>query len=418
MSENRVLSGEQADSDPSVPPIEPVPAAGAAFRNDTPDSVSSPNASERAEPIAAIGLPETSHGLALTILATIAVVYTLDWAQHFLISLLLGILFAYTLNPLVVWLQRIHVPRAAGATLVMLSVVCALALGTYALRGQIQTIVNQLPEAAGKLTAQLTKLRKGQPSTLQTVQTVASEIEKATNEAAGVAPAPKQAATRVVIAPPAFKLSNILWAGSMGAAEMIGQALMVLFLTFFLLLAGDTYKLKLVRLAGPTMTKRRITVRILDDINGSIQRYMFMLLATNVLVCILTWIALIWIGLENAGAWAVAAGLLHVIPYFGPAVTALAFVVAGFVQFNDLATGLVLAGVSLLIATFVGTFVATWMTGRTAKINVAALFVSVLFWAWLWGVWGMLLSIPITVIVKVLAQHVEQLEPIAELLAE
>jgi predicted PurR-regulated permease PerM len=373
---------------------------------------------EPAEPLPTVHLPETGHGLALTILATIAVIYALDWAQHFVISLLLGILFAYTLNPLVTWLEGLRIPRGAGSTLVMLSVVGALALGSYSLRGQIQTIVDQLPDAASKLTAQLSKLREGQPSTLQKVQTVATQIEKATNSAADTAVAPLPSETRVVIAPPAFKLGNFLWAGSMGAAGLIAQAATVLFLTFFLLLAGDTYKRKLVRLAGPTMSKRKITVRILDDINASIQRYMFMLLSTNVLVALLSWAALRWIGLENAGAWAVAAGLLHVIPYFGPAVTAAAFATAGLIQSNSLPTALLLASVALAIATFVGTFVATWMTGRTAKINVTALFVSLLFWAWLWGIWGMLLSIPITVIVKVLAEHIEQLEPIAELLAE
>ena len=382
------------------------------------DATESCTEGEPAEPLPTVHLPEIGHGLALTILATIAVIYALNWAQDFVISLLLGILFAYTLNPLVTWLERARVPRAAGSTLVMLSVVGALAFGSYSLGGQIQTIVDQLPDAANKLTAQLSKLRDGRPSALQKVQTVATQIEKATISAAETVAAPKPPETHVVIEPPTFKLGNFLWAGSRGAAEMVGQAAMVLFLTFFLLLAGDTYKRKLVRLAGPTMTKRRITVRILDDINTSIQRYMFMLLSTNVLVALLAWAALRWIGLENAGAWAVVAGLLHVIPYFGPAVTAAAFFTAGFIQFNSLPTALLLAGVALGIATFVGTFVATWMTGRTAKINVTALFVSLLFWAWLWGVWGMLLSIPITVIVKVLAQHIEQLEPIAELLAE
>ena len=193
---------------------------------------------------------------------------------------------------------------------------------------------------------------------------------------------------------------------------------MVLFLTYFLLLSGDTYKRKLVRLTGPTLSNRKITVRILDDINESVQRYMLMLLATNVLVALLTWIVLRWIGLENAGAWAVAAGLLHVIPYFGPAVTAAAIDMAAFMQFDALSLALLPAGASLAVATFVGTFVTTWMTGRIAKMNTAAVFISLLFWAWLWGIWGMLLSIPITVIVKVVAQHIEQLEPIAELLGE
>jgi len=99
----------------------------------------------------------------------------------------------------------------------------------------------------------------------------------------------------------------------------LGQAIMVLFLTFFLLVGGDTFKRKLVRLTGPSLSNKKITVQILDDINDSIQKYMFMMLATNVLVGLLVWFAFAWIGLENAGAWAVAAGFLHVIPYLGPA---------------------------------------------------------------------------------------------------
>jgi predicted PurR-regulated permease PerM len=135
-------------------------------------------------------------------------------------------------------------------------------------------------------------------------------------------------------------------------------------------------------------------------------------------VALLTWIAFRWICLENAGAWAVAAGLLHVIPYFGPAVTAAATGMAAFMQFDAFSTALLVSGTSLAIATIVGIFVTTWMTGKIAKMNAAAVFISLLFWAWLWGVWGILLSIPIIVIVKVVSQHVQQLQPVAELLGE
>jgi predicted PurR-regulated permease PerM len=359
-----------------------------------------------------------ARGLALGILSTIAVVFALEWAQSFIISLLLGILFAYTLNPLVVWLERIKIPRVLGAGLVMAAVALALVLGAYSLRGQIQTILEQLPEAASKFSEGLAGLRHGQFSNMQKVQTAAQAIEKAASQAADSPTASKQPATHVVIDQPAFKLGSYLWMGSMGALGFIGQASMVLFLVFFLLLAGDTFKHKLVRLTGPLLSNKKITVRILDDINASIQKYMFMLLMTNVLVGLLTWIALRWIGLENAGAWAVAAGLLHVIPYLGPGVTAAATGLAAFMQFDSLPIALLVAGASLAIATVVGTFITTWMTGKLAKMNEAAVFISLLFWAWLWGVWGMLLSIPIIVIVKVVSQHVEQLQPIAELLEE
>lgn len=368
--------------------------------------------------LATVRVSGNRQGMALAILAGIAVVFALEWAQAFVISLLLGILFAYTLNPLVAWFEQIRIPRLAGATIVMLGVVGVLILGSYALRGQIQTIVDQLPEAVSKLSAGLASVRHGEPSTMQKVQTAASDIEKATSQAAGAALPPMRPATRVVIDPPRFKLGEFLWARSMGAVVLIGQATMVLFLTYFLLLAGDTYKRKLVRIAGPTLARRKITVRLLDQINDSIQHYMLMLLVTNVLLGLLTWIALRAIGLENAGAWAVAAGLLHIIPYFGPLATAAALGVAAYMQFETLPMALLLAAISMAIATVVGTLVTTWMTGRLARMNTAAVFVSLLFWAWLWGFWGMLLSIPITVIVKVVAEHVENFQPLGELLSD
>jgi predicted PurR-regulated permease PerM len=390
----------------------------AAPESEAPPADQSPADLESPTSLPTVRVHGAVRSIALAIIAAVAVVFALDWAQSFVISLLLGILFAYTLNPLVVWLEQIRIPRVVGTGIVMMGVVCALALGTYSLRGQMQMILDQLPAAVSKLSDGFASLNRGQASTMQKMQTAATQIEKATSQATGMTSTPKQHATRVVIDAPDFKLGNFLWAGSMGAAGLIGQAAMVLFLTFFLLLSGDTYKRKLVRLTGPTLSHKKITVHILEDINASVQRYMFMLLATNVLVGLLTWVVLRWIGLENAGAWAVAAGLLHVIPYFGPAVTAAALGMAAFMQFDALSTVLLVAGASLTIATLVGTFVTTWMTGRIAKMNTAAVFISLLFWTWLWGVWGMLLSMPITVIVKVVAQRVEQLEPVAELLGD
>jgi len=367
--------------------------------------------------VAPARIPIDTHGIALRILATIALIFALDWAQPFLITLMLGILFAYTLNPLVVWLERLSIPRIAGTSIVMVAVICSLVFGAYVLSGQTQRIFTQLPDAARKLSTGLDTLRSGQSSNMKNVQTAANTIEKATSNADATA-LPKQRTTHIVIDQPTFKLNNFLWVSSGSVLAIFGQAVMVLFLVFFFLISGDTFKRKLVRLTGPAMSKKKITVHLLDEINSSIQKYMFMLLVTNVLVGLMTWIALRWIGLENAGAWAVAAGLLHVIPYAGPAITSVVLGLAAYMQLDSFSSGLLAVGASLAIATFVGTLVATWMTGKFAKMNTAAVFVSLLFWAWLWGVWGMLLGIPITVIIKVVSQHVEQLHPAAELLGE
>ncbi len=107
---------------------------------------------------------------------------------------------------------------------------------------------------------------------MRKVQTAAREFEQAMTQTAGVAP--RQPATRVVIDPPIFKMSNFLWVGSKGAAGFVGQAAMVLFLTFFLLLSGNTYKRKLVRLTGPSLSNKKIAMHILDDINASIREFL------------------------------------------------------------------------------------------------------------------------------------------------
>jgi predicted PurR-regulated permease PerM len=334
------------------------------------------------------------------------------------VPLLLGIVISYTLNPVVTWLEALRLPRVIATVIVMAGVIGALGLGTYSLRGQVQAIIERLPEASAKFSAGLARIQVGQTGNLQKVQSAAAAMEKAATQAAGGPVAPRQAATHVIVDAPTFKLSSFLWQGSIGALGAFSEAVMVAFLVFFLLLGGDTFKRKLVRLTGPSLAKRKITVQLLDDINDSIQKYMFMLLATNVLVALLSWVAFSWIGLENAGAWAVAAGLLHVIPYLGPGVTAAATAMAAFTQSESFGMALVVAGASMAIATVVGTFVTTWMVGRIAQMNSAAVFISLLFWGWLWGVWGMLLAIPIIVIVKVVSEHVEQLQPVAELLGD
>ena len=379
-------------------------------------------------PIERTSLPDPAHltvrgsmdvrGLAFAIATTVIVVFALQWAGKFFIPLLLGIIIAYTLNPLVVWLERIKIPRVVGTSMVMLAVLCGGAFVAISLRGQIHTILDQVPEATSRLSVRLLSMREGQPNIMQKVQAAAREIDKATSQAADIHSTSKQPATYIVIDQPGFELGDFLRAGSMGVFGFISQSTMVLILVFFLLGAGDTLKRRLVRLTGPSLSDKTITGHILDDINVSIQSYMFTLLVANVLLALLTWTAFRWIGLDNAGAWAVAAGVLHVIPYLGPALIAVVTGMAGFMQFESFWMALLVSGSSLAIATFVGMFVITWMTGKIAKMNAVAVIIALLFWGWLWGVWGLLLAIPILGIVKVVSQHVEELQPLAEVLGE
>jgi predicted PurR-regulated permease PerM len=362
-------------------------------------------------------LPTDSRSTAEIILATVAAIFALYSAQRFFIPLFLGLLLAITVNPLVSFFERLKIPRVVGTTLVMVALLLVMAAATASLRTQVEKILDQVPDAAAKLSAAVREMAS-QPNAMLKVHAAAQELEKATNQAANGQPPAQKPPTRVVVEEQKSKLVNWLWTGSLGMFGLIGDTVMLLLLVVFLLLSGDTFKRKLMRISGPSLSKRKITAAIVDDIDRSIQNYMLTLLLANILLGILTWGAFRLIGLENAGAWAVAAGVLHFIPYLGPAVTALATGMAAFMQFESFSMAAVVSFSSLAIATLVGVVLVTWMSGRISKMNTTVVFVALLFWGWLWGVWGLLFAIPIMGMVKVFAERIEDLQPLAELLSE
>ena len=362
--------------------------------------------------------PVQVRNVALIIISSIAVIFALDWAQSFIITVLLGGLLAYALNPLVIKLESIKVHRVIGASLIVIALVAGIIFSGYALRGQVQSIISILPEAAVKLTSGFA-VKRGDPLTnMQKVQIAANQVETATSSVENNIKTKKKPVMRVVLEEPKFKIGDFLWRSSLGVFGFIAEAITMIFLAYFFLLSGDIFKRKLVKITGPSLTRKKITVNILMDINSSIQGYMFMLLITNIIVGVLSWMAFRALELENAGAWAVAAGFLHIVPYFGPIATAAATGMAAYMQFDSLLMAVTVAGASIVIATVVGVFITTWMTGRIAKMNSAAVFIALIFFSWLWGLWGMLLGIPVIVILKVICEHIEHLQPIAELLGE
>ena len=136
----------------------------------------------------------------------------------------------------------------------------------------------------------------------------------------------------------------------------------------------------------------------------------------NALVAVATWFAFEMLGMEHAGVWGVAAGMLHFIPYLGPALMALSSGVAAFVQFGTLLSAIAIGGVSLLVAGAIGLVFMTWLQSRFARVNAAVLFIALLFFGWLWGMWGLLLGAPLVAILKVICDRVESLKPAGNLL--
>ena len=213
-----------------------------------------------------------------------------------------------------------------------------------------------------------------------------------------------------------FDIKDYLWTGTLGLAASAGQAVMVLFITFFLLASGNSFRRKMVRIAGPNFAQKRITVQALDEITAQIQRYLLVQLFTSLLVGAATWMTFGLIGLDHAAVWGVAAGLANLVPYIGSLAVTGGAALVGFVQFGNLHMALLVAGASLLLHTVSGNLLAPWLTSRTNRMNAVTVFIGVLAFGWLWGVWGLLLGVPILTTVKAVCDRVDELKPIGELL--
>ncbi len=348
---------------------------------------------------------------AVIVLAVIALVAALYLARAFFVPFLIGILASYMLRPVVDWLKALHVPRPVAAALVLFVIVGGLSWIAFSLRDEATTMIERLPEAAHKLRQNLNIARAGNPTALQNMQTAANELQGAAADA-GFKPG-----TRVVTArepEPTAWLRDYALAQSALLIEVAAQAPIVLLLTYFLLASGQHFRRKLVQLVGPSHQKE--TVHILEEINVQIQRYLLVTLVSNTLIGVGTWLAFQALGMEQAGVWGVAAGVLHFMPYLGPALIALASGVAAFMQFGSPLNALAVAGTSLLVAGIIGVVFMTWLQSHFAHMNAAVLFIALLFFGWLWGVWGLLLSAPLVTIAKVVCDRVESLKPVGQLL--
>ena len=351
--------------------------------------------------------------LALAVLTILALVAALFLARAFVVPLLLGILASYALRPIVDGMQALRIPRAVAAALVLAALVGGASWVAIAVSDDFTAMIEKLPEAARKLRHDLSAARTGGPTALQNMQEVANEIQAAAADA-GAKPGARVVAVRAT--EPTAWLRDYAVAQSALLFAIVGQAPIVLLLAYFLLASGDHFRRKLVQLVGPSLSRKKDALRILEEIDTQVQRYLLAMLVTNTLIGLATWLAFRALGLEHAGVWGVAAAILHFVPYLGLAVVALAAGVTGFLQFGTLLQGLAVAGTVLLIAGLIGMAFMTWLQGRFARVNAAVLFIALLFFGWLWGVAGLLLGGPLVAIAKVVLDRVESLRPAGELL--
>jgi len=354
--------------------------------------------------------------IALVVLCTLAVLAVLKWASAFFIPLMLGFIFYYALSPVVEAMARAKVPRSLGAAVLIGAILFGGGAAIYSLADDANELIESLPRAAERLRDKIQD-RAGKRTPLEPVQKAAAELEKAAEaaNAPGGAAVPR-GVQRVVVEKARFDLRDHLWSGTVGVASLIGQVVLVTFLTYFLLLSGDSFRRKLVKITGPGLTEKKLTVQALDEINVQIQRYLLVQLVASIGVGVTTGVVFALLGLKHAAVWGVAAGILNLVPYVGSIVVTLAAALVAFMQSGELELPLLVAGSSLLINTIEGYLLVPWVTSKASRMNAVAVFIGVLFWGWLWGVWGLLLGIPIMMVIKAVCDRVDDLKPVGELL--
>jgi predicted PurR-regulated permease PerM len=367
--------------------------------------------------ISSMHVPVTVRSGSLLILAILASVFMMHWAQAVLVPLLLGLTFSYAIAPLVNRLERLRVPRAFGAGLVLLALLGIIGGTATTLQDDAVAFVESLPEAAQKIRQTARANRNKPETTIEKVQKAATELEKAATESStAAAPELARGVTRVQIERPRFSIHEYLLTQTPTMLGAVGQATIVVFLTFFLLVSGDSFRRKLVKLAGPTFARKKITVQALDEITDQVQRYLRVQVLISVIVGAATGLAYWAIGVDHAAVWGVLAMVLNFIPYIGSIVLTGASGMAGFVQFGSVDMGLLVGATSIALHTLSGNLLTPWLTSRTSQINPVVVFVGVLAFGWLWGVWGLLLGTPVLLMAKAVCDRVDDFKPLGELL--
>jgi predicted PurR-regulated permease PerM len=367
------------------------------------------------------------RNVAMTVMAALAVMLVLQYAQSVLVPIVLGILISYGLAPFVGALHRFRIPRAFGAAIAVTLLVGGVGLGIYTLSDQAMAIVTDIPTAAQRIRDRVRVHRTSSGGALEKVQRAATEIDRAAQEAATPTAEEKELAAterkntgvqKVEVVQSPFRASDYLWSGGVGLLGFSGQFVLVLFLVYFFLVTGDLYKRKLVKIGGSTLSEKKITVQILDDINLQIESFMRVQVFTSALVAVATAIALWWLGVDHPVVWGILAGIFNSIPYLGPILVTAGLGVVSFMQFDDLLRTGYVCGVAFAITSLEGFLLTPMMMSRAAQMNPVAIFVGLLFWSWIWGIWGTILAVPMMMMLKAICDHIEDLRPAGELLGE
>jgi predicted PurR-regulated permease PerM len=345
--------------------------------------------------------PRPGASRAITVIALLAVLYTLYFAREFLLPITLALLLTFLLSPAVRALARRRVPLPVASALVLAGLFGVAGLGVYELSGPMQSWATNAPETMAKAQTRLRRL-------LGPIRRVTSTAEQVENAAGGVAGA--DAPPVVVVKGPSV-VSRLF--GS--TQRFLAAGLEVTILLFFLLAAGDLFLQKLIKVL-PNLRDRRKAIEIARETEASVSTYLLTTAAVNLVEGTIVAGAVYLLGLPNAPLWGALVAIFEFVPYLGAVGVVVVLSVAALATFDDVGHALLVPGSYLVINLIQANLVGPLLLGQRLELNPVAILVSLAFWFWIWGIAGAFVAVPLLATFKICCDHIEALAPVGEFL--
>jgi predicted PurR-regulated permease PerM len=345
---------------------------------------------------------QASH-ISLVILGIFAALAVAYFARPVVLPVLAAAVISMALKPPVRWLRKWHLPTPLAAALVLLVFVSVTGYAAWHLGRPAVVWVDSAPESLTRLKGKFQHLLRP-AARLSAAASTVGKLES-TEE-------PHRAPQKVEVADNQMATTVITWTGDVMAG--IGKTIVLVFL---LLAGGDFFMQKLVQIM-PTLHNKKQAVEISRDVQQNISGYLFSVGLINVAAGVIIGLILYALGLPNAMMWGGVAALANFIPYFGPLLTIIAVAMAGLVAFDSITLGLMPALAYFAIHLIESNLITPYVLGRRFMLNPVVIFIALIFFAWLWGVAGALLAVPILTTFKALCARVPALTSVDEFLSK
>jgi predicted PurR-regulated permease PerM len=316
----------------------------------------------------------------LFILASTACVYL---ARPILLPVVSAMVIGAMLAPLSRRAAAYRIPPSLFATIVLLVIVALLQAITFLVSGPIAEWIRKGPEYVALIGAKFEALEQSVPA----LRIVGDAIAKGT---AGVAAG--------------VSVASILEPVVSFVTPAIGELLIFFATLFFFLVSRNELRRDLVLLFEEQEARLR-ALRILNDIEHALTRYLGTVTLINIVLGVVTGLGAYLLGLPNPVLFGVLAYVTNYMPYVGPAFMLVVLFVTGAISFPGFAEALVAPALFLAVATVEGHFITPNIVGQRFTLNPFAVFLSLAFWTWAWGPVGTFLSVPFLMIAIVVLNH-------------